>query len=151
MVPCCRPAKILRACSSFAGCRGPQWRGAGRDGLGDVAGSVDGILIGEDDDGDAILGKNHVFSGKAGNFAAVGKRAVAGIVAHVDAEAVPRAGAVLQQDIRFHFPIGGGREQFLLHEGDVPLGEIFGGHRQFAGGEEPALAFLGSGARGPRP
>ncbi len=43
--------------------------------------------------------------------------------------------------------IGSGLQKFLVDDGDIPLGEIFGGHGEFAGGEEPALAFFGGGAR----
>ncbi len=72
----------------------------GRDGVGDRAGGIGGVLIGEDDDGDALVGEDNVLCSEAGNFTAVGKRAVAGIVAHIHAEAVARAEAILQQDIR---------------------------------------------------
>ena len=36
-----------------------------------------------------------------------------------------------------------------VDDGDVPLGEIFGGHGEFAGGEHPSLALFGSGCNGP--
>jgi hypothetical protein len=72
---------------------------------------------------------------------------VSAIVAHIHTEAIARAETILQQDIRCKFTIGSGLQEFLVDDGDVPFGEIFGGHGELAGGEEPAFAFLGCGAR----
>jgi len=58
------------------------------------------------------------------------------------------AETILQQDIRCKFTIGSGLQEFLVDDGDVPFGEIFGGHGELAGGESQPLPSLGAGAAG---
>src|SRR5258706_10446874 len=59
-----------------------------------------------------------------------------------NAESVKRPQAVLEQDFRFKVVIGSGFHQFLIDDRNVPLGQVFCGHGQFACGKEPAASFL---------
>ena len=69
---------VLETREDFAGLR-QLLRGGGviggeqqrSDGVGDGAGSVGGILIGQNDYGDTFVGIDDVFAGEAGNFATV--------------------------------------------------------------------------------
>ena len=61
-----------------------QWR----DLLGDVGGGVGGFLVGEDRDGDVVVGEDDVFGDEAADFAGVLDDLAAVEVEDLDAEAV---------------------------------------------------------------
>ena len=65
-----------------------------------------GVLVGEHDDGKAVVRIDDVLGREAGHLAAVLDRAVSGGGADVDPQPIAGGGAVLQEDIAFHLVVG---------------------------------------------
>ena len=67
----------------------------------------------------------------------------------VEAQPIARADTVGQPRLGRQLAVAGSVEDFVLNERDVPAGEVRGGHRELAGREQPAAAFLGRRPRRP--
>ena len=86
----------------------------------DLAGGGGGDFVGKDDDGELIVGVDDVFGDVAADLAGVLEFAVAVAVFNAKAEGVVGGFAVGEGKGGFHLSVAGGREEGLVHEGDVP-------------------------------
>jgi len=70
---------------------------------------------------------------------------------HIHTQAIARSQTVLEHDFLFHLRIRGRPEDGLIDHADIPLGQIFRRHGQFARGKQPALTlFRGQSRRSER-
>jgi hypothetical protein len=67
-------------------------------------------------------GKTTFWAVKPGDFASVREGALTGLHVHINAQPVMRAQAVLEQDLSTELLIRRRLQQFLIDDGDVPLG-----------------------------
>src|SRR6185312_14208202 len=105
-------------------------------------------LVGEDDDGDAVVREDDVFRDVAADLAGVLELAMAVAVVDEGAETIVRAVAVGEDEGCLEELVAGGREELLLDDADVPGGERGGGHGEVAVAEVPAVAFERENAHG---
>ncbi len=96
----------------------------GFDGAGDGGGGGAGLLVGEDGDGDVVVGEDGVLGDEAADLSGVGDLAVAVEAGDVDREAVVRAGAVFELDFGFEGGVAGGLEEGLVDDAEVPGEEV---------------------------